>query len=89
MPGDVDRAGLELANGQPARSLAYTIASAQVSDLIVAYEPVWAIGTGRNATAAQAENAHAHIRGFDLSERQENIKRITRDIGKGKNKTRD
>jgi triosephosphate isomerase len=36
---------------------------AQVSDLIVAYEPVWAIGTGRNATAAQAEEAHAHIRG--------------------------
>jgi triosephosphate isomerase len=35
---------------------------AQVSDLIVAYEPVWAIGTGRNATAAQAEEAHAHIR---------------------------
>ena len=36
---------------------------AQVADLIVAYEPVWAIGTGRNATAGQAEEAHAHIRG--------------------------
>jgi triosephosphate isomerase len=35
----------------------------QVRDLIVAYEPVWAIGTGRNATAAQAAEAHAHIRG--------------------------
>jgi triosephosphate isomerase len=34
----------------------------QVSELIIAYEPVWAIGTGRNATAAQAEDAHAHIR---------------------------
>jgi triosephosphate isomerase (TIM) len=31
--------------------------------LVLAYEPVWAIGTGRNATAAQAEEAHAHIRG--------------------------
>lgn len=30
--------------------------------LVVAYEPVWAIGTGRNATAAQAQEAHAHIR---------------------------
>ena len=30
---------------------------------VVAYEPVWAIGTGRNATAAQAGEAHAHIRG--------------------------
>src|SRR5437764_11013772 len=34
----------------------------QVSSLIVAYEPVWAIGTGRTASAAQAEEAHAHIR---------------------------
>jgi triosephosphate isomerase (TIM) len=35
----------------------------QVAELVVAYEPVWAIGTGRNATAAQAEEAHLHIRG--------------------------
>jgi triosephosphate isomerase len=34
----------------------------QVADLVVAYEPVWAIGTGRNATAMQAEEAHGHIR---------------------------
>jgi triosephosphate isomerase len=34
----------------------------QVSELVIAYEPVWAIGTGRNATAAQAGEAHAHIR---------------------------
>src|SRR5690349_8243862 len=35
----------------------------QVADLVLAYEPVWAIGTGRNATAAQAGEAHAHVRG--------------------------
>jgi triosephosphate isomerase len=29
---------------------------------VVAYEPVWAIGTGRNATPEQAGEAHAHIR---------------------------
>jgi triosephosphate isomerase (TIM) len=34
----------------------------QVAELVVAYEPVWAIGTGRNATAAQAAEAHGHIR---------------------------
>ena len=34
----------------------------QIAELVVAYEPVWAIGTGRNATAAQAGEAHAHIR---------------------------
>jgi triosephosphate isomerase len=33
-----------------------------VSTLAVAYEPVWAIGTGRNATSAQAQEAHHHIR---------------------------
>lgn len=32
--------------------------------LIVAYEPVWAIGTGKTATPAQAEEVHAHIRGL-------------------------
>lgn len=31
-------------------------------DLILAYEPVWAIGTGRNATPEQAQEAHAHLR---------------------------
>jgi triosephosphate isomerase len=35
----------------------------QVADLVMAYEPVWAIGTGRTATPAQAGEAHAHIRG--------------------------
>jgi triosephosphate isomerase len=33
-----------------------------VAELVIAYEPVWAIGTGRNATASQAEEAHLHIR---------------------------
>ena len=35
----------------------------QIGGLVVAYEPVWAIGTGRNATPVQAGEAHAHIRG--------------------------
>jgi triosephosphate isomerase (TIM) len=35
----------------------------QVATLVLAYEPVWAIGTGRNATPEQAGEAHAHIRG--------------------------
>ena len=38
------------------------VAGAQLPTIVVAYEPVWAIGTGRVATAAQAGEAHAHIR---------------------------
>ena len=34
----------------------------QIAEVVVAYEPVWAIGTGRNATPQQAQDAHAHIR---------------------------
>ncbi|MBV9370780.1 MAG: triose-phosphate isomerase [Alphaproteobacteria bacterium] len=35
---------------------------AREAELVVAYEPVWAIGTGRTATPAQAQEVHAHIR---------------------------
>ncbi len=51
-------------------------AADQVATLIVAYEPVWAIGTGRNATPGEAGEVHAHIRlrlrswfGADAAER--------------------
>jgi len=38
------------------------LTAAQIAGLVIAYEPVWAIGTGKNATAAQAQEAHAYIR---------------------------
>jgi triosephosphate isomerase len=34
----------------------------ELQETVIAYEPVWAIGTGRNATPAQAQEAHAFIR---------------------------
>ncbi len=46
------RGGLKGLTGQDAKKL------------VVAYEPVWAIGTGRVATSAQAQQVHAHIRGL-------------------------
>lgn len=38
------------------------MAAGQLAEIVLAYEPVWAIGTGRTATSAQAGEAHAHIR---------------------------
>jgi triosephosphate isomerase (TIM) len=35
----------------------------QMAETVVAYEPVWAIGTGKTATTEQAQQAHAFIRG--------------------------
>ena len=47
-----------------ARQLAPVLAlgAEQVGRMVVAYEPVWAIGTGRTATPEQAQAVHAHIR---------------------------
>jgi triosephosphate isomerase len=39
----------------------------RLADLVVAYEPVWAIGTGRTASVEQAQAAHAFIRGVLVS----------------------
>jgi len=38
------------------------VTAEQIALLVIAYEPVWAIGTGRNATPTQAAEAHGHIR---------------------------
>jgi triosephosphate isomerase len=38
------------------------VTAAQITSVIIAYEPVWAIGTGKVATTAQAQEVHAYIR---------------------------
>ena len=40
----------------------FHLSSAQFRQVVIAYEPVWAIGTGVNATPAQAQEMHAYIR---------------------------
>jgi triosephosphate isomerase len=40
------------------------ITAEQFEDVVVAYEPVWAIGTGKTATSEQAQEVHAFIRGI-------------------------
>jgi triosephosphate isomerase len=37
--------------------------AAALRNVVLAYEPVWAIGTGQNATPEQAQQAHAFVRG--------------------------
>lgn len=38
------------------------LSAEQIRSITIAYEPVWAIGTGRNATPQQAQEVHEHIR---------------------------
>ncbi len=38
------------------------VSAEQLVETVIAYEPVWAIGTGKTATSAQAQDAHAHVR---------------------------
>lgn len=40
----------------------FNLSAEDFGKIILAYEPVWAIGTGKTATAEQAEEMHAHIR---------------------------
>jgi len=47
---------------------------------VIAYEPVWAIGTGKVATAAQAQEAHAEIRQFLKTNVSESVAETTRII---------
>ena len=49
--------------GAARRGARSTAASPRSGTAVVAYEPVWAIGTGRTATPAQAQAVHAFIRG--------------------------
>ena len=44
------------------KNVLYNFTAEDMKNIIVAYEPVWAIGTGKTATAEQAEEIHAFIR---------------------------
>lgn len=40
----------------------FTLTAEEIKKVVIAYEPVWAIGTGETATPEQAQEIHAHIR---------------------------
>ena len=42
----------------------------QLQEVVIAYEPIWAIGTGKSATLAQAQAVHAFIRGHIAAKSQ-------------------
>jgi triosephosphate isomerase len=46
-----------------ARQLDAVLSGGRLDDAVLAYEPVWAIGTGRTATPEQAQEVHAFLRG--------------------------
>ena len=50
----------------------------QMAETIVAYEPVWAIGTGKTATTQQAQDAHAFIRGVIAKMFDDNVAKKVR-----------
>ena len=49
--------------GRTEEVVARQLAAVKFSEAVLAYEPVWAIGTGRNATPEQAQAVHAFLRG--------------------------
>ena len=57
-----DGGRVEMVLEQQLRGSLAEISAAQLEDVVLAYEPVWAIGTGRTATPEQAQHAHAFIR---------------------------
>ncbi|HEX3729095.1 MAG TPA: triose-phosphate isomerase [Opitutaceae bacterium] len=54
---------LKIVQGQLEKNLE-GVAKEQAPQVVIAYEPVWAIGTGKNASADQAQEVHAFIRGL-------------------------
>ena len=52
---------LEVVQRQVEKGL-FHLTPEQIKEVVIAYEPVWAIGTGKTATPEQAQEIHAHIR---------------------------
>ena len=57
------------------RQLAGSLKDADLNGMTIAYEPIWAIGTGKTATKEQANEAHAYIRDW-LKKNREGAERI-------------
>ncbi len=54
------------------------ISKEEMTSVVIAYEPVWAIGTGLTATPAQAQDAHSYVRKLLATMYDQDISRATR-----------
>ena len=68
---------VEVVKGQVKRALSH-ISESELDSLVVAYEPVWAIGTGKTASSEQAQEMHAEIRNTLREMFSENFAKQTR-----------
>jgi triosephosphate isomerase len=57
-----ERGDVEKILGQQLRGSLAELGAKELHETVIAYEPVWAIGTGKTASAEQAQEAHAFIR---------------------------
>lgn len=51
----------------------FHLTNEQFANVVIAYEPIWAIGTGKTASTAQAQEVHAFIRGLVASHYNETV----------------
>jgi triosephosphate isomerase len=51
----------------------FQLSADQIVKVVIAYEPIWAIGTGKTATSAQAQEIHAYIRSVFAAQYGQNI----------------
>lgn len=58
---------------QQTETALFTLSEEEIKKVVIAYEPVWAIGTGETATPEQAQEIHAHIRSLIAGKYGQNI----------------
>lgn len=51
----------------------FHLSAEQIKNFVIAYEPIWAIGTGKTASSAQVQEMHAHIRNVLATQYGEDI----------------